>query len=183
MPMPNDAPYISVFADQWFKNAITRDPNTDTLSIDPQNPGKWAARISQLSVTLDAKTDISAFAAKGGKLLLAHGTNDVLVSTRSTEDYYGRLVSQMGPDAVHGFVRFYEVPGYNHAASTVFNASWDSLTALENWVEKADAPEHQIVTDTVGVPGRTRPLCEYPQWPMYSGTGPANSAASFTCVR
>lgn len=183
MPMPTNAPYASVLTDQWFKYAITRDPNYDTLSIDPENPGKWAARISELSATLDAKTDISAFEARGGKLLLAHGVNDVLVSTRSTEDYYGRLVSQMGPDAVRSFVRFYEVPGYNHAASTVFNASWDSLTALEHWVENGDAPVNQVVADTVGVPGRTRPLCEFPSWPRYNGTGSADLAASFSCVR
>jgi hypothetical protein len=182
-PMPKTAPYASVLTDQWFKYAITRDPNYDTLSIDPENPGKWAARISELSVTLDAKTDISAFAARGGKLLLAHGLNDVLVSTRSTEDYYGRLVSQMGPDTVRSFVRFYEVPGYNHAASAVFNAAWDSLTALEHWVDNGDAPANQVVTDVAGVPGRTRPLCEYPLWPGYVGTGSVDSAASFSCVR
>jgi Tannase and feruloyl esterase len=182
-PMPSNAPYASVLTDQWFKYAITRDPNYDTLSIDPQNPGKWAARISELSVTLDAKTDISAFASRGGKLLLAHGVNDVLVSTRSTEDYYGRLVSQMGPDTVHSFVRFYEVPGYDHAASAVFNAAWDSLTALEHWVQNGDAPANQVVTDTAGIPGRTRPLCEFPQWPRYNGTGSADAATSFSCVQ
>jgi feruloyl esterase len=183
MPMPKTAPYISVLADQWFKYAITRDANYDTLSIDPQNPGQWAARISELSTVLDAKTDISAFAARGGKLLLAHGKSDVLVSTRSTEDYYGRLVSQMGPRAVQSFVRFYEVPGYNHAASAVFNAGWDSLTALEHWVEDGVAPTSQVVTDTVGVPGRTRPLCDYPLWPRYNGSGSVDVAASFSCVR
>jgi hypothetical protein len=89
----------------------------------------------------------------------------------------------MGPDAVRSFVRFYEVPGYNHAASAVFNASWDSLTALEHWVDHGDAPANQVVTDTVGVPGRTRPLCEFPLWPGYNGTGSVNSAASFSCMR
>jgi hypothetical protein len=66
-PMPNNAPYASVLTDQWFKYAVTRDPNYDTLSIDPENPGKWATRISELSATLDAKTDISAFAARRGE--------------------------------------------------------------------------------------------------------------------
>ncbi|RKP53497.1 tannase/feruloyl esterase family alpha/beta hydrolase [Pararobbsia silviterrae] len=183
MPMPKNAPYVSVLADQWFKYAVTRDPNADTLAIDPERPGPWADRISDLSRTLDAKTDLSAFKARGGKLLLAHGLSDVLVSTRSTEDYYGRLVSQMGPEAVRSFARFYEVPGYNHAASAVFNASWDSLTALEHWVENGAAPADQIVTDTAGVPGRTRPLCEYPTWPRYNGSGSVDAAASFTCVR
>jgi len=61
-------------------------------------------------------------------------------------------------------------------------ASWDSLTALENWVERGVAPSAQIVSDSVGVPGRTRPLCEYPRWPKYRGTGDVNSAASFDCA-
>jgi hypothetical protein len=31
------------------------------------------------------------------------------------------------------------------------------------------------------VPGRTRPLCEYPSWPKYKGSGDVNLASSFTC--
>lgn len=181
LPMPADAPYISIYTDQWIKYHVTRDPSYNSLSLDPENPGAWADRISLLSVSLDAKTDLSEFAARGGKLLMAHGLNDVLVSSRSTRDYYHTLVRQLGMPAVRDLVRFYEVPGYNHAASSVFNATWDSLTALENWVEKSEAPENQITRDTVGVPGRTRPLCEYPTWPRYKGSGDVNSAASFDC--
>ena len=81
-----------------------------------------------------------------------------------------------------GFCSYYEVPGYGHAVSTVFNATWDSLTALENWVEKGVAPKAQVTTDTVGIPGRKRPLCEYPTWPRYRGAGDANDAESYVCV-
>jgi feruloyl esterase len=80
------------------------------------------------------------------------------------------------------FLRYYEIPGYGHAVSTVFNASWDSLTTLERWVEQGVQPAVQIVGDTVGVPGRTRPLCDFPSWPRYTGSGDVNSAASFTCA-
>lgn len=169
--------------DQWIKYHVTRDPSYDSLSLDPENPGAWADRISWLSLALDAKTDLSAYAAKGGKLLMAHGVSDVLVSSRSTRAYYQTLVRQLGEQKVRDFVRYYEVPGYNHAASSVFNATWDSLTALENWVERSASPGEQITTDTVGVPGRTRPLCEYPKWPQYSGSGDVNAASSFLCVR
>ncbi|HEY0202499.1 MAG TPA: tannase/feruloyl esterase family alpha/beta hydrolase, partial [Burkholderiaceae bacterium] len=31
--------------------------------------------------------------------------------------------------------------------------------------------------------GRTRPLCEYPTWPRYNGSGDTNLAASFTCAQ
>ena len=182
MPMPRTAPYISVLTDQWIKYSVTADPSFDSLSLDPEHPHHWSRRIGDLSALLDTRTDISGFANRGGKLLLAHGLSDVLVSTRATEEYYERLVEQMGPERVQRFVRYYEVPGYGHALSTVFNASWDSLTALEQWVEHGVGPRDQVVTDTVGVPGRTRPLCDYPKWPQYRGSGDVNAAASFQCV-
>jgi feruloyl esterase len=40
-----------------------------------------------------------------------------------------------------------------------------------------------VVTDTYASPGRTRPLCEYPFWPKYKGTGDIDKAASFTCAQ
>ncbi len=182
IPMPATAPYISVLTDQWIKYAVTRDPSFNSLLLDPEDPGPWANRISALSTQLDASTDISAFKARGGKLLLAHGLADVLVSTRATEQYYQRLQAKMGPAEVDGFVRYYEVAGLGHAVSTVFNAAWDSLTALEQWSEKGVAPAGQVVTDTAGVPGRTRPLCDYPKWPSYKGSGDVNLASSFQCA-
>jgi len=182
MPMPTTAPYVSVLTDQWIKFVVTRDPSFNSLTLDPEHPGPWASRISELSTQLDTSTDISAFAVRGGKLLLAHGQADVLVSTRATEQYYQRLQAQMGPDFVDTFVRYYEVPGLGHAFSSVFNATWDSLTALEQWVERGVGPRGQLTTDTAGIPGRTRPLCDYPKWPQYKGSGDVNAAASFVCV-
>ncbi|WP_407928110.1 tannase/feruloyl esterase family alpha/beta hydrolase [Collimonas humicola] len=182
-PMPADAPYWATFWDQWAKHFITRDPAFDSLSLDPQHAGAWQARIDQLTLMQDInKTDLSAFMAKGGKILMAHGMSDALVSTRSSEDYFRRLQSTMGSTAVDSFVRYYEIPGYGHSLSTVFNAAWDSLTALESWVEQGSAPAAQVVSDTAGVPGRTRPLCEFPAWPKYKGAGDINLAASFSCA-
>jgi hypothetical protein len=37
-----------------------------------------------------------------------------------------------------------------------------------------------VVTDNHG--GRTRPLCEWPEWPKYDGAGDVNRAESFSCV-
>lgn len=182
-PMPTTAPYLSVFWDQWIRYFVTRDSNYNSLTVDPQNPGSLQARISQLTGLQDVnKTDLSAFNARGGKILMAHGMADALVSTRSSEQYYQRLQATMGASAVANFVRFYEIPGYGHAVSTVYNASWDSLTTLENWVENGVTPPAQTVADTAGVPGRTRPLCEYPSFPRYNGSGDVNAASSFTCA-
>jgi feruloyl esterase len=168
--------------DQFMSYAVAGVPagTFNTLSIDPENPGPYATRISDLSKMLDTSTDISAFVARGGKLLIAHGLQDVLVSTRASEMYWELLQAQFGRKHVHRFARFYEVPGSGHALGAAFTPGWDSLTALENWVEKGIAPANQIMTDTAVNAGRTRPLCEYPTWPKYIGGDP-NSASSFIC--
>ncbi|HPU21008.1 MAG TPA: tannase/feruloyl esterase family alpha/beta hydrolase [Alicycliphilus sp.] len=182
-PAPLSAPYWAVFWDQWVRYFVTRDAGFDSLSLDPQNPGAWATRINDLTRLQDINsTNLAAFNQRGGKLLMAHGTADVLVSTRATAQYYERLKQTMGEAAVRNFARYYEVPGYGHAASTAFNANWDSLKALDAWLTQGQAPTAQVVSDTAGVPGRTRPLCEYPSWPRYGGSGDVNKAESFSCV-
>ena len=182
-PAPLSAPYWAVFWDQWVRYFVTRDAGFDSLSLDPQNPGAWATRINDLTRLQDINsTNLAAFNQRGGKLLMAHGTADVLVSTRATAQYYERLEQNMGEAGVRNFARYYEVPGYDHAASTAFNANWDSLKALDAWVTQGQAPTAQVVSDTAGVPGRTRPLCEYPSWPRYGGSGDVNKAESFSCV-
>ena len=176
-------PYGSTFWDQWVKYFVTRDAGFNSLSLDPQNPGKWQERIVQLTALQDTnKTDLSAFARRGGKILMAHGSHDALVSTRATQQYWQRIRAGMGTAQVDSFARYYEIPGYGHAVSSVFNAAWDSLTTLENWVEKGVAPPPQTVADTAGVPGRTRPLCDYPGYARYKGAGDINLAVSYSCA-
>jgi Tannase and feruloyl esterase len=182
--LPDSPPYGSTFYEQWVKYAVTRDMGYDALSLDPRAPGPWQARIVELTALQDAnRSDYSAFKARGGKILMAHGTHDALVSPRATRQLMDRLRKTMGDAALAEMLRYYEIPAYGHAVSTSFNAAWDSLTTLENWVERGIAPPPQTVTDTAGVPGRTRPLCEWPSWPRYNGSGDANVAASFECVK
>ena len=177
------APYHAGFWDEWVRYFVTRNPAFNSLTLNPTQLGPWQARVDALSLRQDVnQTDLSAFADNGGKILMAHGTSDQLVSTRATADYYRRVQRDMGVGQTRRFMRYYEIPGYAHAASTVFNAAWDSLTALENWVERGVAPKREVVADSVAVPGRTRPLCEYPRWPLYRGKGDVNQAASFICV-
>ena len=45
------------------------------------------------------------------------------------------------------------------------------------------APGELVVTDsTPGHNARSMPMCVYPKWPRYNGTGDVNAASSFTCV-
>lgn len=188
VPMPavtttSSPPFGSTFWDQWVKYFVTRDVNANPLTLSPVTPGQWQQRLVDLSAIQDVnRSDFSAFSAKGGKVLMAHGIHDGLVANKATQQFVARVRETMGSSAVANFMRYYEIPGYGHAVSSQFAAAWDSLTTLEDWVEKGVAPPPQIVADTAAVAGRTRPLCEYPAWPRYNGSGGVDVAASFTCV-
>jgi hypothetical protein len=174
--------FAAGYADNFVRFGITRDPNFEPLTLDPENPGQYAKRIRELAA-IETVPDLGPFASHGGKLLIMHGTADLLVSPRMTEAYYATLNRKMGAKKVGSFLRFYEVPGFAHGISDVFNASWDYLAALENWTEKGvDPAQNEVVIDTAGVMGRTRPLCLYPAWPKYRGTGDVNVATSFRCA-
>ncbi|RJL35950.1 tannase/feruloyl esterase family alpha/beta hydrolase [Bailinhaonella thermotolerans] len=183
-PMPKTSGYGVQFWDQWVRFFVTRDPRHDPLAIDPLRPGPWRERISELSALQDVNDpDLRPFAAAGGKLLILHGTADELVSHRSTVEYFRRVQRTVGERATRRFARLYLVPGANHVnIDTPFAAGWDSVTALETWAERGQAPARPVVTDkNPQAGGRTRPLCEHPAWPAYDGSGDPASAASFTC--
>ncbi|MGE4334433.1 MAG: tannase/feruloyl esterase family alpha/beta hydrolase [Pigmentiphaga sp.] len=58
----------------------------------------------------------------------------------------------------------------------------DTLTALENWVEAGTAPQALIETRGTAENTATRPLCEWPRWYRYNGSGNPASVSSFDCV-
>ena len=182
-PMPVTSGYGVQYWEQWVKYFLTRDPQYNSLDVDPRDPGQWLGRISQLSAIEDRNNaDLRPFARAGGKLILLHGAADELVSSRSTSDYYQRVLNTVGPQSTHAFMRYYVVPGANHAdfGTPAFAASWDSLSALERWVEKGQSPSNPVVADANH--NRTRPLCQYPDWPRYRAGDP-DRAASFVCTR
>ncbi|MET9227598.1 tannase/feruloyl esterase family alpha/beta hydrolase [Lentzea sp. NPDC003310] len=182
-PMPATAGYGMQYWDQWVRYFLTRDPSFDSLDLDPLRPGRWLGRISELSRIQDRNdVDLRPFARSGGKLVLLHGDADELVSHRSTNDYYERVRALLGPGTTEKFLRYYLIPGANHAnfGTPSFAAGWDSLTALERWVDSGRSPREPVVADNAH--DRTRPLCEYPGWPRYR-SGDPDSAASFTCAR
>jgi hypothetical protein len=182
-PMPVTSGYGMQYWAQWVKYFLTRDPDHNALDLDPRHPGKWLGRISYLSTIEDRNNvDLRPFARAGGKLILLHGAADELVSPYSTSDYYSRVRDLLGPRLTNSFLRYYVVPGSNHAnfGAPAFAAGWDSLSALDRWVETGQPPTTPIVADANHA-NRTRPLCEYPRWPRYRAGNPA-SAASFACT-
>lgn len=182
-PAKPGMPLMVTFGEEFARYGIFRDTSVNPLLFGPANIGPYGQRIIEMSRLDLPERDLSGFAARGGKLLVMHGTADMIVSPRNSEALYATLQQTMGKEKVAGFMRYYEVPGFGHAVSSDFAAGWDYLAALENWVEKGRDPgNNEVVMDLAGVPGRTRPLCQYPAWPKYSGTGDVNRAESFVCA-
>jgi hypothetical protein len=182
-PIAEGNSYAAIVSDYFFRLAVAKDTSFNQLTLNLTNPGPLAARLNELFALDQVDTDLTSFAKRRGKLLILQGTDDMLISPRSTEAYVEGLRTRMGAQKVDSFLRYYEVPGFGHSLSSIFTAAWDQLPAIENWVEKGIDPAHnQVVTDTVGVPGRTRPLCLYPTWPKYRNSGDANIAGSFSCA-
>jgi feruloyl esterase len=168
--------------DGWIRYGVTGDQSFNYLTLDPVNPGAYASRLSELSAIDAEHENLSGFQAKGGKLIILHGQEDMAVTPRTSEEFYQRQIATLGADKVDTFLRYYQVPGFAHSISTTFYAAWDQLGAIENWVERGvDPAQSLVIADLMGVPGRTRPLCMYPKFPKYKGTGDVNSATSFTC--
>ncbi len=167
--------------DQTVKFIITRDPHYDPMKFDPT---QWKARIGTVASIMDV-TDVSLdkFLARGGKIIMTHGTADDFITPHNSIEYYQRQLAHFGQARLDSFLRFYVIPGFGHGFGP-FNAKFDSLLALQNWVEKGQAPAGLTAMDGNKDANRTRPLCEWPKWPKFTGTqGAENSAASYTCVR
>jgi feruloyl esterase len=74
------------------------------------------------------------------------------------------------------------VPGMAHCGGGDGPNRFDMITALEQWVEKGQAPD-RIEASRLrdGKVDRTRPLCPYPQVAIYKGTGSTDEAVNFVC--
>ncbi len=182
-PITFAMPFASYIADSFVKYWVMRDPSFDSFTFNVSANGYIPQRLQYISSRLDVRPDLRAFAARGGKLLLVTGQADSIIPSATSVDLYNAMVSAMGAGTVAQSSKFYYVPGYDHGFAQQFNLNWDSVTALEAWTERGTAPSALTGTDAnPAAAGRTRPLCEYPSWPRYNGSGDPQLASNFTCV-
>jgi pimeloyl-ACP methyl ester carboxylesterase len=176
-----------LFQDTTVKNYLARDPAANSLTYTPYDQNQNA--LYALAALNDATNpDIRPFINSGGKLILWHGANDSALSVNSTTEYRTNLRNAVGSANADAATRYYVAPGVDHCAGGPGADSADLLTALDQWVTKAVVPATLTAEkrDATGALSFTRPLCQYPQYPRY--TGPANDAAaaklaaSYTCT-
>ena len=165
-----------------YRYIVFKNPNWDFKTLDfDKDVALMEKTDSGLLDATDPKLD--AFFTRGGKLLMYHGWNDQLIAPQNSINYYKGVVRVSGgAGRVSESIRLFMVPGMTHCAGGEGPSNFDSLAALELWVEQKRAPERVLSSHvTNGVPDRTRPLCPYPQVAEYSGTASTDDAANFRC--
>ncbi len=160
------------------------DPTYNMLNI---NFDTDPARFNTESSIYDTyrTTDLSPYTGRGGKLIFFHGGSDPIFSPNDTIDYYQRVgVTAGGAANESAFARLFIVPGMNHCSGGPATDAYDGLAAIVNWVENGRAPDSVTASTstTTAFASRTRPLCPYPQYAHYKGSGSVDDAANFTCA-
>lgn len=189
---------LFAFGTGYFSNMVYEKSDWDYKSTKV-NDGLKAAEAKTAKILNATNPDLSAFKARGAKLILYHGWNDAAISALNTINYYNSVASKMGQTETQTFSRLYMVPGLQHCGGGPGANSFGQLgqgapdpqhnieLALEEWVEKGIAPSEIVATKYVDDdPAKgvkfTRPLCSYLQVAKFKGTGDPNDATNFVCA-
>jgi hypothetical protein len=188
---PADAPVFTALGSIGVNGFMMQDVAANPLdySVD-----KYRARREQVAAWLDTTNpDLRAFRRRGGKMIVAVGTDDTIASSGEQLNYYQSLLDTMGRRAVDSFARLYVLPQTGHGLSgraapidgegnatdgAAIPAGFDRFALLQDWVENDVAPGKTVVV-TGG--SRSLPMCSYPQYPRYEG-GDLSSADSYRCT-
>ncbi|HVO12335.1 MAG TPA: tannase/feruloyl esterase family alpha/beta hydrolase [Vicinamibacteria bacterium] len=195
-PAPGKSLMVA-FASGYFGNMVYEMADWDYRHADVAQA--LTAAEQRTARTMDAvDSNLEAFQARGGKLIVYHGWNDPAISALNSVHYVDAVVSTLGRAKADGFLRLYLVPGMQHCGDGPGATSFGQFgvsdakdpgrnisLALERWVEQGQAPSAIVATrfvdnDPAKGAQRTRPLCPYPQVARYAGGNP-DDAASFAC--
>ncbi len=107
--------------------------------------------------------DLTAFAERGGKLIMQSGAADSVVPYHATLDYYERVVEKFGGlEKVQAFCKFYIIPGMPHGGGPLNNVP-SLLNLVVQWREKGVAPD--VLQARRVIDGKTElevPIYPYP---------------------
>lgn len=172
---------------------LQQDKPVEMTNLDVE---ALALQLAEPEAMFNAQSaDLAAFKRAGGKLILYHGWNDIEVPPGLSTAYFDSVAAvQGGRAATLDFFRLFMLPGIAHCRRGSGADAIDFLTALENWVEKGEAPDrliaHHLVKEQnyLGLPrlrfplqpadyAWTRPVYPYPVTATWSGAGDWRDAA------
>lgn len=164
---------------QLVRYFVTKDANFNPLAF---NAAAYPSRLQELSRLLDmTDPDLSAFHARGGKLILRENLSDKGNSPRTGFDYYDAVVSRMGSARVDEFFVAYGATGLPHTSSGLAagtpNAPTygtpgriDLLCLIDEWVVNGVEPAESLtLTNRTALPPydivASKPMCRYGAYP------------------
>lgn len=172
----------------FYRFMVYDDPDWDVSKFDLDRDYLYSK--AQIGAILDATDpDLRPFARLGGKLLMYHGWDDAAIPAESSINYYEAARGMLGRKSNQ--LRLFMVPGLAHCSGGRGPNTFDSLSALDAWVEQGKPPERLIASryedDAEAKLGRlanavqTRPICAWPKTPQYKGLGSINDEENFVC--
>jgi feruloyl esterase len=151
------------------------DPKREWTTFDLDRDMKYLDK--EIGYVDSVNPDLGRFKRSGAKLLMYHGWSDTTITPETTVWYYNQVLDKMG-SRQDDWMRLFMVPGMAHCGGGPGVNNIDTITALEQWVEKGVAPSVLMGT---GAQGMTRPACAYPQYPEYKGTGDIKDGSNWSC--
>lgn len=129
-------------------------------------------------------TKLRPFIAQGRKMILYHGASDPSIPASQSIAFYRELAEQQqGVERTQQSVRLFLVPGMHHCSGGPGPDRFDTLSAIEAWVERGKAPDVIQASTRPESPVQHRlPLCPYPQQARYRGTGEIGAPSSWSCA-
>jgi feruloyl esterase len=194
-----------------FRDMVFSDPAWDWRTTDAELADQIAnEKIGAILNSTDP--DLRRFKGRRGKLILYHGWSDPEDPPPVSINYYEAVAAATGRQDVNQFARLYMVPGMQHCYAgpgpnffgqfdpSALTANTDQVSlamdpqhniflALQQWVEEDTKPEGIIATkyfddsDPRAGVKMTRPLCPYPQFAVYKGSGTTDDASNFLCTQ
>lgn len=123
---------------------------------------------------------LDAFLQAGKKIIFYHGFSDPGISPFRTVAFMDELNARQNTAAANAAL--FLVPGMHHCRAGIGPNQFDTLAALEQWVEHGKAPNAIEAKTSADQPvQRAMPLCRYPQEAKYDGTGDTKLASSWSC--
>ena len=127
---------------------------------------------------------LKPFIAQGRKMILYHGASDPSIPASQSIAFYRELADQQqGIERTQENVRLFLVPGMHHCSGGPAPDRFDTLSAIEAWVEHGKAPDAIQASTRPESPVQHRlPLCPYPRQARYRGTGEITDPSNWSCA-
>jgi feruloyl esterase len=185
---PDDAPRSWALVQEMIAYWLRMGPDASVadLDLDARTNTVGDKMIATMNATYaEGNTRdparLKAFVAQGRKMILYHGTSDPSIPASQSIAFYRELTAQQ--KSVQASVRLFLVPGMHHCSGGAGPDQFDTLSALEAWVERGQAPDAIQASTKADAPVQHRlPLCPYPAQARYRGKGDLNDPANWRCA-